>query len=458
MSQEAFHNQTEISHIGHTENSAEKISIVIPAYNCEDTIERCINSALSQTYGNLEIIVVDDGSEDGTAKILDGLQKEHDVIKVIRQENRGVSAARNAGMKAATGSWLVTLDADDYIDSDMLLCMHREAVLSEVQLVICGLRFVYEDSGRKEVRTASEDFAGNLSEFLNTAFLKLYDLQLLNNQNNKLYRLDLIHRHQIYYDTQMEINEDLWFSLKYLQYCSEVAVLRRPFLNYTQHEEGESLVSRFHDNCVETCFIVLKAYDELFDGRPVSDQIVNEMNNRMLFLICGYAGWQYYKSDYTEEQMLENIRSLCARPEFQKLLGQTDPTGLKNKTAYFLLKRGKAEAYHALCKLLYREKAKKRREAEAEIPGEKLPEAAAEEIPEAAKEPEEAAAETEVLPEPVTGEEETPEASEEAEAEPVPAQEAEIPEAPEKEETPDVSGELSEEDLYRISKQLEESV
>ena len=342
------------------EHQVEKISIVIPAYNCEKTIERCVGSALAQTYTNLEIIVVDDGSGDRTAETLDGLEKEHEAVRVIHQENGGVSSARNAGMKAASGVWLVTLDADDYIEPDMLFCMHREAVFSEAQLVICGLRFVYENSERKEVRQPSEDFAGNLSEFLNTAFLKLYDLQLLNNQNNKLYRLDLIRENELYYDPQMEINEDLWFSLKYLQYCSEVAVIRRSFLNYTQHEEGESLVSRFHDNCVETCFMVLRAYDELFDGRPVSDQIVNEMNNRMLFHICGYAGWQYYKSDYTDEQMLGNIRELCARPDFQKLLSQTDPIGMKNKTAHFLLKRGKADAYHALCRILYKKKAEER--------------------------------------------------------------------------------------------------
>lgn len=360
MDQEALKNQIKAGNERAEKDNSEKISIVIPAYNCETTIERCVKSALFQTYGNQEIIVVDDGSDDRTAELLDDLERKYAALRVIHQENMGVAAARNAGMKAAEGVWLVTLDADDYIDPDMLFCMHREAVLSEVQLVICGMRFVYEDSDRKEVRSAPEDFAGNLSEFLNTAFLKLYDLQLLNNQNNKLYRLDLIRKNGICYDPQMEINEDLWFSLKYLQCCSEVAVLRRPFLNYTQHEEGESLVSRFHDNCVETCFTVLKAYDELFDGQPVSDNIVNEMNNRMLFNICGYAGWQYYKSDYTEERMLENIRSLCARPEFQKLLSQTDPVGLKNKMAYFLLKRGKAAEYHRLCKLVYKKKAEKR--------------------------------------------------------------------------------------------------
>ena len=344
----------------------EKISIVIPAFNCEKTIGRCLDSALAQTWSNTEIIAVDDGSTDQTGSILDTYQKEHGNIRVIHQENSGVAAARNAGIKAAEGVWLVTLDADDYIDPEMLKAMHDAAAAADAQLCICGFRMVYEEDKRKEVRQLAEDFEGDLAELLNTVLLPLYDRQLLNNQNNKLYRLDLIREHEIFYDPAMQINEDLWFSLTYLRYCREIAVLKRPFLNYTQHKDGESLVSRFHENAVETSFAVLRACDALLDGRDVTDEVINGMNNRMLFNICGYAGWQYYKTNYPEEKLLENIRQLCQREDLQKLLEQTDPLGLKNRIAYALLKKKKAEAYHRLCMLLYRKKRKQLPEAAAE--------------------------------------------------------------------------------------------
>lgn len=344
----------------------EKISIVIPAFNCEKTIGRCLDSALAQTWPNTEIIAVDDGSTDQTGSILDTYQKEHGNIRVIHQENSGVAAARNAGIKAAEGIWLVTLDADDYIDPEMLKAMHDAAAAADAQLCICGFRMVYEEDKRKEVRQLAEDFEGDLAELLNTVLLPLYDRQLLNNQNNKLYRLDLIREQKIFYDPAMQINEDLWFSLTYLRYCREIAVLKRPFLNYTQHKEGESLVSRFHENAVETSFAVLRACDALLDGRDVTDEVINGMNNRMLFNICGYAGWQYYKTNYPEEKLLENIRQLCQREDLQKLLEQTDPLGLKNRIAHALLKKKKAEAYHRLCMLLYRKKRKQLPEAAAE--------------------------------------------------------------------------------------------
>ncbi len=440
----------------------EKISIVIPAFNCEKTIGRCLDSALAQTWSNTEIIAVDDGSTDQTGSILDTYQKEHGNIRVIHQENSGVAAARNAGIKAAEGVWLVTLDADDYIDPEMLKAMHDAAAAADAQLCICGFRMVYEEDKRKEVRQLAEDFEGDLAELLNTVLLPLYDRQLLNNQNNKLYRLDLIREHEIFYDPAMQINEDLWFSLTYLRYCREIAVLKRPFLNYTQHKDGESLVSRFHENAVETSFAVLRACDALLDGRDVTDEVINGMNNRMLFNICGYAGWQYYKTNYPEEKLLENIRQLCQREDLQKLLEQTDPLGLKNRIAHALLKKKKAEAYHRLCMLLYRKKRKQLPEAAAEAAdaaapapeekpvseqaqkrSEEVAPAEAQDVEAAAPVPEMAASEA-TAPETEESKEETPgsedvSAPEDAEVEPEPEEVSEPAEA-EPEEQPAAEG------------------
>lgn len=336
---------------------AEKISIVIPAYNCAGTIARCLASAFAQTYRNIEVIAVDDGSTDGTGALLDTAAEKEARLIVLHQPNGGVAAARNAGMRAACGTWLLTLDADDYIDPEMLAVMHGAARRADAGLCICGFRLVYED-GKTELREAETAFAGSRSELLNRMFLELYDRQLLNNQNNKLYRLELIRENGLFYDPSMQINEDLWFSLRYLALCGRVAVVRGAFLNYVQHREGESLVSRFHENCVDTCFSVLSACDALLFGPEVSAEIRNAAHNRMLFLICGYAGWQYYKTDDSGERLLANIRKLCDTAAFQKLLLETRPEGFKNRAAHFLLGHRMAGVYHGLCRILYRGKKK----------------------------------------------------------------------------------------------------
>lgn len=357
----------------------EKISVVIPAYKNEETIERAVMSALSQTYGNVEVVAVDDGSPDKTGEILDKLAGEHENLLVIHKENGGVSAARNDGIRKASGQWLVTLDGDDYMDDIMLERLHEAAVRGQSELAICGFRKVYPN-GYREVFRPETELITDKESMINTMFTELYDRHLMSTHSNKLYSLELIRKESIYYDQELQINEDIDFCFRYLSHCSTVAVIKGAYLNYVQHEAGQSLINRFHENGLKSCFKVLRAYDELFDPLTLEDTVINDMNNRMLQHFCSFAGLMYYQSDYSEEKKLAVIQELCGEEAFQKLLAQTTPVGLKNRTAHFLLSRKKARAYHELCKLLY---FKKGNTAEA---GEPVPELAAAE-PAAPEEP-----------------------------------------------------------------------
>ena len=361
----------------------EKISVVIPAYKNEETIERAVMSALSQTYGNVEVVAVDDGSPDKTGEILDKLAGEHENLLVIHKENGGVSAARNDGIRKASGRWLVTLDGDDYMDDIMLERLHEAAVRGQSELVICGFRKVYPN-GYREVFRPETELITDKESMINTMFTELYDRHLMSTHSNKLYSLELIRKESIYYDQELQINEDIDFCFRYLSHCSTVAVIKGAYLNYVQHEAGQSLINRFHENGLKSCFKVLRAYDELFDPLTLEDTVINDMNNRMLQHFCSFAGLMYYQSDYSEEKKLAVIQELCGEEAFQKLLAQTTPVGIKNRTAHFLLSRKKARAYHELCKLLY---FKKGNPAEA---GEPVPELAAAE----SAAPEESAPET----------------------------------------------------------------
>lgn len=358
----------------------EKISVVIPAYKNEETIERAVMSALSQTYGNVEVVAVDDGSPDKTGEILDKLAGEHKNLLVIHKENGGVSAARNDGIRKASGRWLVTLDGDDYMDDIMLERLHEAAVRGQSELVICGFRKVYPN-GYREVFRPETELITDKESMINTMFTELYDRHLMSTHSNKLYSLELIRKESIYYDQELQINEDIDFCFRYLSHCSTVAVIKGAYLNYVQHEAGQSLINRFHENGLKSCFKVLRAYDELFDPLTLEDTVINDMNNRMLQHFCSFAGLMYYQSDYSEEKKLAVIQELCEEEAFQKLLAQTTPVGLKNRTAHFLLSRKKARAYHELCKLLY---FKKGNRAEA---GEPVPElSVAESVAEPAEE------------------------------------------------------------------------
>ena len=112
------------------------ISAIVPAYNVEKYLERCVNSILIQTYENFEIILVDDGSKDQSVEICDKFAQEDNRIKVIHKENGGLSSARNAGMKIAEGKYIVFIDSDDDIEPNMFELMLQAAEENKADFVM----------------------------------------------------------------------------------------------------------------------------------------------------------------------------------------------------------------------------------------------------------------------------------------------------------------------------------
>lgn len=122
--------------------TASLISIIIPAYNAKTTLERCVESALRQTYRNIEIIIVDDGSTDGTSSLADRISKTSPRVKVVHQDNQGLSCARNTGLNNSSGDFIFFLDSDDYIEDEEIEILYAEMEKRNTELVVGGL--VYE--------------------------------------------------------------------------------------------------------------------------------------------------------------------------------------------------------------------------------------------------------------------------------------------------------------------------
>lgn len=124
------------------------ISVIVPIYNVEKYLTSCINSILRQTYRNLEILLIDDGSTDGCAAICDEYKEKDTRIKVIHKKNGGLSSARNAGIDAATGEILSFVDSDDFIEPDMLEMLYRILCTYDADMTVCNFRYV-DEKGRK---------------------------------------------------------------------------------------------------------------------------------------------------------------------------------------------------------------------------------------------------------------------------------------------------------------------
>ena len=130
------------------------ISIIVPVYNVKDYVEKCLDSICGQTYKNLEIVVVDDGSTDGSGEICDTYAQKDPRVKVIHRENRGVSAVRNEGLDIALGEYIGFVDGDDWIDSDMYEFLYELLIVNEADISVCS--HYIEKPGKRKIKYASD--------------------------------------------------------------------------------------------------------------------------------------------------------------------------------------------------------------------------------------------------------------------------------------------------------------
>ncbi len=138
----------------------DKISVIVPVYNVENYIDKCVESIVGQTYQNLEIILIDDGSTDNSGKKCDDWSKKDDRIIVIHKKNGGLSDARNAGLEIATGDYIGFVDSDDWIDREMYEKLYLELSKSNCNIALCEFLETEEDDAQSEKNTARYEFCG----------------------------------------------------------------------------------------------------------------------------------------------------------------------------------------------------------------------------------------------------------------------------------------------------------
>ncbi len=208
----------------------ELISIVIPVYNVEEHLEKCVSSIRNQTYKNLEIILVDDGSTDNSSAICDALAKEDSRIKVIHKENGGVSIARNIGIKTSTGVYIGFVDSDDYIDERMYELLHDAIMLDAAQMSVCNYSWVDSDG-----------IIINTTNVKNNVFTGDFVLKyhLLDNFSiwtplwNKIYKREILQMVKFPVD---KINEDSYVIHEIINNCSTISLIQNNLYKYVQRQ------------------------------------------------------------------------------------------------------------------------------------------------------------------------------------------------------------------------------
>lgn len=210
------------------------ISVIVPVYNVEKYVKRCVTSILDQTYQDFELILVDDGSTDQSGGICDELKEKDPRIRVIHQKNGGLSAARNRGLGEAGGAYIAYIDSDDYVDASYLAVLYENAVCHQADVSVCSYRLVWEDNRAKSMGDenggvklysgveAAREIVGNHREGMITAWGKLYHHTL---RDLLLYPEGRLH-------------EDEFVTYKVLYQAKKVVETLQPLYNYFQREKS----------------------------------------------------------------------------------------------------------------------------------------------------------------------------------------------------------------------------
>lgn len=228
----------------------EKISVIVPVYNVEQYLERCVDSIINQTYTNLEIILVNDGSTDNSGKLCDELAKKDERIRVIHKENGGLSDARNRGIEEAESDLVGFIDSDDYIDSDMYEVLLKNLNDTDANLSMCALYDVYNNTPEAQV-TNKETWKLSSEQ----AIKMVMEAKILSvTAVNKLYRKSL------FTDLKFEVGkiaEDAFIMIKLLDKCEKIVATNEKKYYYV-HRENSITTQKFSTKFLN----VIEAYEQ----------------------------------------------------------------------------------------------------------------------------------------------------------------------------------------------------
>lgn len=216
------------------------VSVIIPVYNTEKYLDKCISSIREQTYKNIEILLINDGSSDRSGEICDRHTTEDDRIQVVHISNHGVSHARNLGIQMASGKYLFFVDSDDYIDGEMI------AEQVEAMENNCADLCVSELSQNNR----ASSFCIDLNERCDLEMWFLLKKHLLFGPVVKLYRRDIVNAHRIVFPEDFSYGEDLLFNLEYLRHIERICYVNRCYYHYVR-ENTQSLSQKVRWNAFE---------------------------------------------------------------------------------------------------------------------------------------------------------------------------------------------------------------
>ena len=303
----------------------EKISVIVPVYNVEAYLEKCVESILKQTYTNLEILLVNDGSTDNSGELCDQLAQRDQRIRVIHKENGGLSDARNRGIEEASSDLIGFIDSDDYIEQDMYETLYRQMLESSADLSMCGHYDVYHQIPEKQVATIQ-----TLELTPQEAIKMVMEAKILSvTAVNKLYRKELFE------ELRFEIGkiaEDAFIMIALIHQCRKVVATNEKKYYYV-HRENSITTQKFSLKFLN----VIEAYEQ-------NAKIIKENYPELADTATMRLNWAYFYvldrllvDEQFHDKKLENLLIKFLKSNTKYILSTTLFTNARKVAFIFLL-------------------------------------------------------------------------------------------------------------------------
>lgn len=271
----------------------ELLSIIVPVYNCEKYLEECVDSIIRQTYRNLEIILVDDGSTDSSGKICDQYTYRDDRIRVIHKENGGQQDARSAGIAISQGTLIGFVDSDDWIEADMYENLYKS--IGQADLVTSGL-WQYDKNGiAQKIVDALEagTYDGQSKFFCDNLIVYAGQIEsgmlggIVNSVSSKLFKASIVKKIYAKVNVNVKNGEDLLFTITYMLMCSKVIVTHECYYHYRYNSVSVSY--RKNPDYLAEMNMFYRVLDKALKGHVFEESLRDQLNRMLMYYVYTYT-------------------------------------------------------------------------------------------------------------------------------------------------------------------------
>ena len=276
-----------------------QVSIIVPVYNVENYIERCLNSLVNQTFKDIEVITINDGSTDKSLELLNKYEKEDIRVSVIDLGDEGVSYCRNLGIEKANGKYIMFVDSDDWIDSSMVEVMYKKAEENNLDLVMCSYIREFKDHSKEKIFNLPQEIIYKEDKVKNELLRKLVGpikeelsnpemLDALCTVWGKLYRADILKENKIKFVDLKKIGsaEDTLFNIFTFNYLKKLMFLNKPMYHYWR-DNLKSVTSQYNPKLKEQRKVFFKYISDFIKENNFEQVFEEALNNRICTSVLG---------------------------------------------------------------------------------------------------------------------------------------------------------------------------